>query len=58
MKCCFCNATIDGYGNSIRPLFRGRNARCCDKCNLDIIIPFRMLEALSRRDNCNNRSVK
>ena len=34
MKCCFCNAVIDGMGNSIHPIKRGRNARCCDECNV------------------------
>ena len=51
MKCCFCKSVIDGYGNSIRPLIRERNARCCDNCNRDIIIPLRMLEYISEREN-------
>ena len=54
MKCCFCNAEIIGYGNSIRPLIRGRNAKCCDNCNRNIIIPYRFLEILSERENRNN----
>ena len=42
MKCCFCNAVIDGMGNSIHPIKRGRNARCCDECNVKVIIPLRL----------------
>ena len=51
MKCCFCNGEISGYGNNIQPLIRGRNSKCCDTCNRDIIIPLRMMESLSRREN-------
>lgn len=51
MKCCFCNADIVGYGNSIRPLIRQKNSKCCDDCNRDIIIPLRMMEYLSEREN-------
>lgn len=56
MKCCFCNAEIIGYGSSIRPLIRGRNAKCCDNCNRNIIIPYRFLEILSERENRNNNN--
>ena len=56
MKCCFCGDEIVGYGNSIRPIIRGKNDRCCDKCNLEIIIPYRMAEYISNREYNNNRS--
>ena len=54
MKCCFCNKEINGMGNSVRPLIRKENVRCCDECNRDIIIPLRMLEYFSSKENKMN----
>lgn len=51
MKCCLCNCKVSGNGNDIRPLIRGRNTVCCDSCNKDIIIPLRLLEYISYREN-------
>lgn len=41
-KCCFCGASYNRYGNDIRPLHTQRGSRCCDKCNIDIVIPNRI----------------
>ena len=58
MKCCFCNAVIDGMGNSIHPIKRGRNARCCDECNVKVSIPLRLYENISRHENEKRYSSK
>ena len=42
-KCCFCGAEIDDYtSNDIRPLVTNNGGRCCNLCNLDIVIPNRI----------------
>jgi hypothetical protein len=42
IKCCFCGCDIDnGYGNNPEPLKSYPN-RCCDKCNIEIVIPERI----------------
>lgn len=42
-KCCFCGAEIEDYAsNDIRPLVTNNGGRCCDNCNLDIVIPNRI----------------
>lgn len=51
MKCCFCNKEIKGNGNSVRPLIRKNNVRCCDECNRDIIVRLRMLEYFSSKES-------
>ena len=51
IKCCFCKSNIVGMGNSVRPLNRGANARCCDNCNRNIIIPIRFMEHMSAKRN-------
>jgi len=42
--CCFCGCKIRGYGNSCWPLRKSEDARCCDACNLDKVIPARLAE--------------
>lgn len=49
IKCCLCGGVISGMGNSVRPLNRGKNAVCCDKCNKEVIIPLRFMEHMSAK---------
>jgi hypothetical protein len=41
--CCFCGADVGRYGNSPAPL-QASPARCCDSCNLKVVIPARFAE--------------
>ena len=45
--CCFCNEEIDGYGNNPEPVAEGK-LKCCDKCNMSVVIPARINEARRR----------
>lgn len=38
-ECCFCHNIYNNYGNNALPV---KDARCCDKCNGEIVIPFRL----------------
>ena len=38
-KCCLCGKDYEGYGNNAQPVCEGR---CCDHCNLSIVIPERI----------------
>lgn len=38
-KCCLCGGTYIGYGNSAEPI---NNGRCCDRCNMEKVIPTRL----------------
>lgn len=42
MKCCFCGKEIVGYGNNPYPFPEGKDARCCDACNMDVVVPARL----------------
>lgn len=42
MKCCFCKANISGEGNNAEPV---KDGICCDRCNMDIVVPMRILYA-------------
>lgn len=35
--CCICGKEFDGYGNNPYPTHS--EGRCCDTCNLTIVIP-------------------
>lgn len=40
--CSICNAHFSGFGNNPQPFLTDPNARCCDVCNLHLILPERM----------------
>tara|TARA_B100001248_G_C27218277_1_gene379044 strand:- start:290 stop:436 length:147 start_codon:yes stop_codon:yes gene_type:complete len=40
MKCVICNQNIEGYGNNPKPI--KEEGRCCDACNITVVIPSRM----------------
>ena len=42
--CCICGKTFNGYGNNPYPVSKDENAKCCDQCNLDSVIPARLME--------------
>ena len=41
-KCCFCGKEFVGWGNNPYPANKDEDARCCDKCNDEIVIPERI----------------
>lgn len=53
--CCFCGEKYTMFGNSTWGVWkdeydpRGETERCCDKCNLDIVLPAR-LKRLNHHD--------
>lgn len=42
MRCCICGKEFEGYGNNPWPFCDDEDARCCDDCNRDTIIPARL----------------
>ena len=50
-RCCICCKESSGYGNNPFPVFK--TGRCCDKFNIEVVIPKRlsakdMLDAFSK----------
>lgn len=48
--CCICGKVFTGWGNNPDPV-KDKNgnlfpedARCCDECNNDVVIPTRLIE--------------
>lgn len=37
--CSICGKEYVGYGNNVQPVNDGR---CCDECNLDTAVPYRI----------------
>lgn len=48
-KCCFCGQDCGKYGNNPAPVNNDPAAVCCDKCNLEIVIPARIKDR-TRKD--------
>ena len=45
-KCSICESEIKGFGNNPQPIIKDNkkltvNDRCCDDCNLSIVLPAR-----------------
>ncbi len=49
-KCCLCGQEFEGFGNNPWPLNNDENARCCDKCNAEKVIPARIMQAYSKKE--------
>lgn len=48
-KCCICGSDIEGYGNNPAPV---AGKCCCDKCNNNVIVPYRLFLANLGKNNC------
>ena len=40
--CCICGRLFEGYGNDPRPVIDKPGKRCCDECNIKIVVAERM----------------
>ena len=48
-KCCICGKEVEGYGNNPWPISTNIEDRCCDECNLTVVVPKR-LEMIQERN--------
>lgn len=40
--CCICGKEFEGWGNDPCPVVMDENAKCCDACDLGVVLPARM----------------
>lgn len=45
--CSICGKNYEGYGNNAQPV---NNGRCCDECNIKIVVPRRFQDTKNRRE--------
>lgn len=50
--CSICGKEYVGYGNNAQPVNDGR---CCDECNLKIVVPYRIY--LMRKKDREDKSM-
>lgn len=43
MKCVICGEEINDYGNNPYPVRTAEDARCCDDCNSEFVLPVRIM---------------
>lgn len=41
--CCICGQLFEGYGNNPAPI--ETRGECCDDCNINVVVPRRLLDA-------------
>ncbi len=44
--CSICGKTFEEYGNNAQPV---NNGVCCDKCNLEIVVPRRIQDSINNK---------
>jgi hypothetical protein len=44
--CCICGGWFEGWGNNPWPVVDDADAICCDKCNAELVVPFRIKQVL------------
>ena len=55
--CCFCRTPLkDREANNAEPA--RVNRICCDRCNAEIVVPYRMLCAISGRQTRNEQAQR
>lgn len=42
--CCICGTHCIGYGNNPWPVNKNENDRCCNDCNIEVVIPARIAQ--------------
>ncbi len=42
-SCCFCYKDAGEYGNNPEPLMDYEDGKCCDGCNVELVLPYRIL---------------
>ena len=52
--CVICGKTYTGYGNNAEPVADGR---CCDDCNIEIVIPARLKQIKNTSNTLNESAV-
>lgn len=40
--CCICGKRFTGWGNNPWPVIEDEDARCCDACNDEKVVPARL----------------
>lgn len=53
IRCCICGRTMGGYGNNPAPF--KEYGRCCDDCNTQYVIPYRLFQYYMEKDEADGK---
>lgn len=53
-KCSICKKNYEGYGNNAMPVNKGR---CCDECNISIVMPTRIANYRVEKEIVNGSKI-
>lgn len=48
--CCLCGEEHEGFGNNPYPLVTNVELRCCDYCNMRLVIPTRIAQYYNNKE--------
>ena len=49
--CCICGMKFTGWGNNPYPVVEDENARCCDACNAEKVLPARLAQMFGSKED-------
>lgn len=49
-KCCICHKIFTGWGNDPWPVVKDDDARCCDDCDMNVVVPARIAGMFSKEN--------
>lgn len=50
-ECCICHKIFTDWGNDPWPVVKDDDARCCDACDMNVVVPARIAQMYSKEDN-------
>ena len=48
--CCICGQVCMDFGNNPWPVNNDKEARCCDRCNKEVVIPARIKQIMENNN--------
>lgn len=50
-ECCICHKIFTDWGNDPWPVVKDEDARCCDDCDMNVVIPARIADLCKHKEN-------
>ena len=52
--CCICGENFNDFGNNPWPVNNDEDAKCCDECNINYVIPARIMLMYNNKKTTDN----
>lgn len=56
--CCICGKEFEGWGNDPAPVVMDEDAKCCDACDMGVVLPARMTALREKKKDEKNKTSR